>query len=336
MDVGTHALASIAIIRAVIPRAPLTAWAVVVLVGTAADVDALSTISGPSAYLDWHRTYTHSVIACVIMGAVLGWGYLFLGARASAAKMSKATFLSAVFCAGFLHLAMDACQSEAIAAFWPFNARRVAADWIAGVDPWIIAILVIAILLPELLRLVSDEIGAKDKRPRGRVAAIVGLALVILYVGVRADFHATALAAIQARTYSGESSRRASAYPEPASLFTWRGIVETDHALHELIIDTTPGAPFDPDNGTTLFKPEPSAILEHAQNAGAAKRFLRVASFPKASVEKTTEGYQIQIRDLRYAASGESKHEILALVRMNLDGSLEEDELAWARDLHRR
>jgi membrane-bound metal-dependent hydrolase YbcI (DUF457 family) len=336
MDVGTHALASIALTRALLPRAPLPVWGVVLIAGTVADVDALSVVAGPSTYLSWHHTYTHSIVASLAAGAILGIAYLLLSRKSSPAAFARGTFLGTIVLAGFLHLAMDACQSGGITPLWPFGGRRLSADWLAGVDPWIITILIAAILLPELARLVSDEIGARNKGPRGRVGAVVGFILVIFYVGARADFHANVLATIEARSYRDESPRRAAAYPESVSLFTWHAIVETDRALHEFTVDAAPGASFDPDNGTTLFKPESSPILEHAQNAEAARKFLRISGFPKASVEKTPESYEVQIRDLRYALSGEIRHEVVALVHTDSTGKVLEDELLWARDLPHR
>jgi membrane-bound metal-dependent hydrolase YbcI (DUF457 family) len=336
MDVGTHALASLALTRALLPRAPLPAWGVVLIAGTVADVDALSAVASPSTYLSWHHTYTHSIIASLATGAILGIAYRLLSRKSSSAAFARGTFFGAIVLAGFLHLAMDVCQSGGITPLWPFSGHRLSADWLAGVDPWIITILIAAILLPELSRMVSDEIGARDKGPRGRVGAVVGFILVILYVGARANFHGNVLATIEARSYRDESPRRAAAYPESVSLFTWHAIVETDRALHELTVDAAPGASFDPDSGTTLFKPESSPILEHAQNAEAAKKVLRIASFPKASVEKTPEGYEVQIRDLRYTVSGEIRHEVVALVHTDPTGRVLEDELLWARDLVHR
>jgi len=336
MDVGTHALASVVLTRALVPRAPITAWIFIIVAGTIADVDALSAIFGPSAYLHWHRTFTHSVVAATAVGLILAGLYALINRKAPHAKISQAIFLIAVLLSGFLHLAMDACQSDGITLFWPFNARRIAADWLASIDPWIIAILLAAILLPELARLVNDEIGAKSKGPRGRVGATLGFLLVICYVGLRASLHASVLATIEARTYRGESARRSSSYPQAASLFTWRAIVETDRALQELTVDAAPGATFDPENGTALFKPEPSPVLDRAQNTEAAKKFLRVASFPKATIEKTPEGYEVQIRDLRYAVSGETRHEVVALIQTDSDGKVMEDELLWEREFLRR
>jgi inner membrane protein len=336
MDVGTHALASFALVRAALPRAPRTAWAVVIVAGTIADLDALSAFVGPSAYLKWHRTDSHSLLVSIAVSALLAGVYLLLNLKPSSAAISPPALFGIILLAQLLHLALDACQSEGVALFWPFSEHRVAADWLASIDPWIITLLIAAILLPELLRLVSDEIGAKDNRPRGRLSAIVGFVLVLLYIAVRATLHSNVVAAMDARTYQGQSPRRVAAFPESASLFTWHGIVETDSALHELPVNAGPGSSFDPESGVALFKPEPSPILEKARNSNVAKKFLAVARFPKATVERTSEGYEVQLRDLRYAAAGETQHEVVVLVKIDANGNLADEELLWARDLRRR
>src|SRR5580700_640370 len=114
MDVGTHALASLALTRAIVPRAPLGGW-----------------IFGPSAYLKWHYTYTHSIVTWAIAGVLLGVFYLLLRRQGALTEGVAGSVLAAIFISGLLHLAMDACQADGIAAFWPFSRRRVAADWLA-------------------------------------------------------------------------------------------------------------------------------------------------------------------------------------------------------------
>jgi membrane-bound metal-dependent hydrolase YbcI (DUF457 family) len=336
MDVFTHALASLALARVALPRGPLAAWAVLIVAGTVADLDELSVLSGPSAFFSWHHTYTHSLAASLATAGLLAILYAIFTRSSTKASKPVATLFVALLLAGFLHLAMDACQSEGITAFWPVSARRIAADWLANLDLWIIAILIAAILIPELLRLVSDEIGARDKGPRGRVAAIAGFAFVFVYIGIRAELHSSVVAEILARNYRGESPHRAAAFPESISLFTWRGILETERALHRLTVNAAPGAAFDPENSIVLFKPEPSPMIEQASNSDAARRFLHAARFPKAEVQKTPEGYDVQLRDLRYSACGDTQHEIAVLVKTDANGKLLEDALVWARDLRQR
>jgi membrane-bound metal-dependent hydrolase YbcI (DUF457 family) len=338
MDVFTHGLIALAVARIVLPRGPLGAWAIVLIAGTIADLGELSSIFGPSAYFQWHRTFAYSLTVSLGIAALLTVAYLLLGRGPATLKprVSAVVLFATALLASCLHLALDICQPDGAMLSWPFSARRIATDWLAGVDPWIIAILIAAILLPELLRLVSAEIGAKDKSPRGRLGATVGVVLVILYVGLRANLHAGVVGQIQERSYRGESARRAAAFAESASLFTWHGIVETSSALYQLTVNAAPGASFDPENAVALFKPESSPALNAARDSGAGKKFLTVARFPKATVEKTRDGFEVQIRDLAHTAGGETRREVAVLVRTDANGKLAYDALVWARDLQPR
>jgi membrane-bound metal-dependent hydrolase YbcI (DUF457 family) len=348
MDVGTQGLASLVIARAFVPRAPWRAWAVIVVAGSIANIDVLSAMMGPSAFIDWHRTYLHSIVVSVVIGAVLGSVYWFFfdkaddwaswGAavlRAYKDRRSALAFFAAVIVAGLLHLALDAAQADGTMIFWPVNRQRVALDWLPHIDPWIIATLLAALFLPELTRLVSDEIGAKSKGPRGRVGAIVGLVVLALYVGLRVDLHSNAIATLQSRGYDSGQAHRVAAYADATSPFIWHGIVETERALHEPDVSIFTSSQFDTDNELTLFKPEPSPMLEQAQRTLAAKRFLAWAQFPKADIETTTDGYRVELRDLRYAGTGETQREIRARIDLDASGKILNDELVWARDIKR-
>jgi hypothetical protein len=224
---------------------------------------------------------------------------------------------------------MDTCQSAGVELLWPFSARRFALDWVAHLDLWILAVLLAGIFLPMLSGLVTEEIGARSKGPRGRTGASVALAAMILYVAARFALHANAVAALESRTYHGEQPRRVSAFPESGSPFRWHGIVETESALHDVEIDVGPGASFDAESAITTYKPEPSPALDAARNSSVAQRFLKVARFPKASVEKNPEGFHVILRDFphsRYASSG--RH-VEALIDNDPSGRIRSQELAW-------
>ena len=77
MDVGTQGLASLVIARAFLPRAPWRAWAVIVVAGTIANVDFVSSMLSPKAYLEWHRTYAHSIVFSLAVSLVLAASYTF-------------------------------------------------------------------------------------------------------------------------------------------------------------------------------------------------------------------------------------------------------------------
>jgi hypothetical protein len=50
-------------------------------------------------------------------------------------------------------------------------------------------------------------------------------------------------------------------------------------------------------------------------------------------MEKTEAGYIVVLRDLRYAAAGETQHEIAALIELDLNNKVRSQELVWGRDL---
>jgi inner membrane protein len=332
MDIGTHALASFALMRAAFPRAPRAVWLVVIVAGIVANIDGISAAFGPAAYLIWHLTFIHSLLTAVLLATLCALLYLVLAPATLRNRFSPVAVLVLTLLAGCLHLAMDVCQSDGLSVFWPISTWRIAADWLPTLDPIILAILIAGILLPELLRLVGAEIGAKDKKPRGQTGAIIALSLIAIYVGARATLHSNAIDALESVSYRSELPRRVAAYPVSTSLSTWNGIVETESALHEIAVNVTSAASVNPDAGVTLHKPEASPLLDTARGVPSAAAFLRVARFPKATIEKTESGFRVELRDLRYAAAGESERELLAIVELNPAGVIVSHEVVWARD----
>src|SRR6267378_3168936 len=306
MDVFTHGLASYSVTRAAFPRASRTTLLAAVLAGGAADLDQLSAYVGPSAFLEWHRTATHSILGTLVIVAAFLVVASLTARNKPQADAIRTVFL-ALLAACSLHVAMDLTQNESVQLLWPFRSQHYSAEWVAHFDLWILLILLAGVLLPQLLALVTEEIGAKSKSPRGRFGAIIALAAMVIYVGGRAILHANGVAVMEARTYRGELPRRVAAFAESDSPFHWRGIVETERAFHELDLKLAAGASFNPDAAVVYYKPESSAPLDAARATDSVRRFLETARFPKASVEKTTTGYRVQIRDLaeeRDARSG--------------------------------
>jgi membrane-bound metal-dependent hydrolase YbcI (DUF457 family) len=330
MDIGTHALGSLALSRAIFPRAPKLLWAFTIPAGVIADADAFSALISPSAYLSWHRTYMHSLLTSLIVACILSVAYQAWASRDLISRLSARTVFVAVLLAQWLHLAMDLAQWQGVELFWPVNPARIALDWLPAIDPWIVTILVAAIVLPDFFHLIGSEIGTKDKRPRGFVGAIVGLVLMVSYVGLRADLHATAVAQMQNRNYAGELPRQVAAFSDFVSLVTWHGVAETESALHEVAVHINSSRRSSLDPGINLFKPEANPLLQAAQATGAAKQFLRVARFPKAAIQKLDTGSEVQIRDLRYAAAGEVKREPMVAVDFDPSRKIISEEIVWA------
>jgi len=346
VDIITHGLASWALTRALFPRAGKLATAAAIVAGCFAELDWLANYFGAPTALAWRGTYLHSVLAALIAcsaipTASVAWmhrrsGPAFVPHQPGDTNPMRSPFAgiaAACLCAALMHLAMDACQSLGVMLFWPFSTKRFAADWLPPIDPWILTILVLTIGVPELLHLVSSEIGARSKKPRGRTGALLGLALLATYIAARSMLHSNAVALMETRAFHGEPARRALALPEALSLLTWHGVAETESALNIIEINLAVTSAFDPDTSVRLFKPEPSAMLEAARNTRAAKQFLAAAQMPKASVEKTDVGYVVILRDMRNAASGETRHEIAVLIEFDPDNKIIAQEIVWARDL---
>src|SRR5467141_22603 len=329
MDPFTHALSSYTLKRAAFPRVPRFTTTAMLVAGTIPDLDLLSAYFGPSAFLTFYRTYCHSLLAAVLFSLLVTLPFLLRQRGPTEIQTSPLPVFLAVLASAVLHLLMDVCQSAGVELLWPISARRFALDWVAHLDLWILGILLAGILLPSLSGLVSEEIGAKSKDPRGKVGASLALATIILYFVLRFVLHGNALTAMESRTYRGESPRRAAAFPESASPFRWHGIVETESALHGFEMEVGPAASFEPNSAVTSYKPEPSPALDAARDSAVARRFLQVARFPKASVEKTPEGFHIILRDFPNALDVSSGLRVHALIDPDSSGKILSQELAW-------
>jgi membrane-bound metal-dependent hydrolase YbcI (DUF457 family) len=322
-------LASLALQRGFFPGAKWRSVLAIVTAGTIADIDWISVSFGAPAFLRCHRTATHSV--SFILALALA-AFLFSRICRDSQNFSSWVGFSwiAISASGALHILMDLLQADPVLTLWPFSAKRVALDLAPAIDPWLLVILATAILFPELIRLVSDEIGARNKRPRGRIGAIVGLAFVLLSFALRGIFHGNAISALEARTVAGELPRRFAAFPDAASPFLWHSIVETDSALHLADLRSMGGEVTYASGVTTLRKPEPSPILSAAQGSPAAAAFLKAARFPKAIVQREAEGYSVEIHDLKDQAI-ESTRAIFADITLDRTANVVSSELQWQK-----
>ena len=333
MNIVTHGLTSFALARGLFPNYGRGVAIGMIVAGTIADVDAISGFFGPGAYLEWHRTYTHSLVGTLCVIAIGGLIAIWLGAR----KTSTFFWIAvAMVVAAVAHLMMDLWQSDGVTLLWPIRGTRFSADFIPEMDPWILGLLVLGVAIPEIFRLVNSEIGARDKAPRGRNGALVALALILIYAGARDLFHADALAEMDAQAYKGESPRLIGAFADPLSIFTWHGVTETQSLLCLVDVQVGPSAHFDADDASCQHKPEPSAALELAQKTAAAQKFLRVERFPKATVEKTQDGYEVGIRSMRDFAEMESARRAEVKVYLNAVPQVLQEELRWVSGLRER
>ena len=330
MEPVTHALTSIALGRAGLNKITPMATPMLLVSGLAADLDWVTRFGGAKAFLHGHRTATHSLFGTVVIIAVVTVVFWLTGRKYPklAVELFSVIFICAV--GAGIHLLLDLLNAYGVKLMWPFSTKWYAWDVADSVDAWMIFFLLAALLLPELFRLILEEIGSKPKKRGRQRGAIVGLSLVILFVVGRAVAHARAIALLDSREYRGQAPLVVAAFPRPSTPLVWSGVVETDNALVNVNVPLGPGTVFDPDQADVHFKPEDSLALKNAVKSATAIEFLSYARFPLANVEPEGNGFQVHLRDMRFATELPGRRGIVAVIHLNaqslvIDGHLEFD-----------
>jgi inner membrane protein len=285
--------------------------------GMIADVDWVTRLGGAETFLRGHRTVTHSIVgtvAIIIAVAAASW---FAGRKYS--KFAVRFFPALTICAigAGAHLLLDLLNGYGVKLLWPFSPKWYAWDLADSVDSWILFFLLVGLLIPELFRLVLEEIGSKPKRHGRQRGAIVGLVLVVMVIAGRAFTHQRAIALLDSREYRGQTPLVAATFPRPSNPLLWSGVVETDNAVINLEVPLGPGREFDPELADVHFKPESSATLKNAVKSSTAIEFLNFARFPLASVQPEGDGFQVRLRDMRFASELADRRGITAVIDLN-------------------
>jgi len=304
-----------------------------VVAGTLADIDLVSIVFGPAAYFVGRRTYTHSLPGLLLVVAIAA---VFIRYLAKKQPEPVAGLMLPLCLAAALHTLLDILQSEGTAVLWPIRSTRFATDWLPSIDPWILTLLIAGIFVPELFRLITTEIGAKEKAPRGRNGALVAFTLIFLYFGARVFLHSSSVSSLEPHSYNGESARKVAAYPDSFSIFQWHGVIETQSLLCLADVPAGLGKPFDPESAQCFHKPEPSAELAAAQRTAFAQTYIRAVPFPRATVSKLTDGEEIEIRSMRDVAEREGTHRIGVRIILDLKSAIYEEHYVWVKDLRLR
>jgi len=162
----THALISLMLARAGQTLLPRFGIAMLVVSGVAADLDFLSYFGGPSAFLRFHRVVLHSgpgslVIVCVL--AVVFWviSRRLVANGPTSTSLPLSLLAAVVVCAVGVaaHLVMDLASGIGVQLLWPFRLGWTSWNLLSNLDPWVLVLLVLGLFLPEVSRLVSEEIG---------------------------------------------------------------------------------------------------------------------------------------------------------------------------------
>src|SRR5690348_4675565 len=217
MEPVVHALTSIALGRAGLNKITRAATPMLLVSGVIADVDWVTWLGGAETFLRGHRTVTHSLVGTAIIIAAVAAVSWFTGCKQP--KFAVGIFPALAICAmgAGAHLLFDMLNGYGMKLFWPFSPKWYAWDLADSVDPWILLFLIVGLLVPELFRLVHEEIGSKLKSSGRQRGAIFGLVCVGLMIAGRSFAHERAIALLDSREYRGQTPLLVAAFPKPSN-----------------------------------------------------------------------------------------------------------------------
>jgi inner membrane protein len=315
MDPLTHIVVNIAASRAGLNKVSRLAMPMLIVTSVTADLDWLTTLAGPRAFLQGHRTITDSICGSAAIAILTALCFTIATRKnpSSPINFSRALLICSIGAA--LHVLFDLTNSYGAQLFWPFNEKWFALDSISEFDVVILVILAAGILMPMLFRLVGEEIGAQRKT-KGAFSAIFAMALVFAYVGARYILHERAITLINSRLYNGALPLAVGAFPDSPSPFHWAGVIITEATLLRADVPVIIGT-YDPFSAKPFYKPEKSLALDAARASSTATLFLSFARFPRATVERTDRGYHVEITDMRFEIGTPLGHSMAAVIDLD-------------------
>jgi inner membrane protein len=327
MDPLTHVVVSIAAGRTGLNRISRLAMAMLIVTSVAADLDWLTALAGPRAFLLGHRTITDSFCGAAAIAILTALIFAIATRKHSSSpiRFSRALIVCAI--GALLRILFDITNSYGVKLLWPFNQKWYALDSIAQFDVMILAILAAGIFLPMLFRLVGEEIGAQ-KRTKGVFSAVFAFVLVFAYVGARCVLHDRAVTLMNSRLYNGAPPLAVGAFPDSPSPFRWAGVIITESNLLRAEVPIFVGT-YDPFAAKSFYKPEESPALETARASGTAILFLSFARFPRAHVEHNDRGYHIEITDMRFEIGTPPGHSMMAAIDVDEKAHVTHEELKF-------
>jgi inner membrane protein len=280
------------------------------LAAEAPDLDVLGGFRGPVFGFAHHRGFTHSFLGLLIVSAVVV-GFMYCVWRLRGRKTNDpdlpprwGLLFGLAYLAGLSHILLDFTNNYGVRPFWPFWERWYEWDIVFIVEPVLLVALTLGLVVPALFGLIDQEIGRKQKGPRGRGAAIVALAAMVLLWGVRDYEHRRAVNALRALRYEKADPIRVGAFPTYLNPFLWRGVVETREIFAMPDVDSSVPE-VDPDRSPQwTYKPAETPATLAAKGSYLGRFYADWAKFLITKTEPTSDGgYIVYFYDLRFGSS---------------------------------
>ncbi len=330
MEPVTHFLTGATLARAGFNRKTALATLTMTLAAEAADIDVLAYVKGSAVGFIQHRGITHTFLGIPVIAALVValvwlldklWQRLPRKRQRPAPPNRRWGLLYLFACiAGLSHILLDFTNNYGVRPFYPFTRQWYAWDIVFIVEPVILAALLAALLLPALFGLIGQEIGARQKGPGGRGAAIAALLFIVAVWGVRDFQHRRALAALNAFEIHGQPSIRVAAFPYMLNPFKWAGVAESSNAYVSMQVDSL-RPEVDPGNSSrSYFLPEPSDATRAARNTELGRAYVEWARFPLLEAEHTSDPIPAELvhfSDVRFFYPDERRRPLQAHVLLD-------------------
>ncbi len=339
MEPVTHFLTGAALSRAGLNRKSRLATLTLVLAAEAPDIDVIGYVRGPVFGFAHHRGITHTFVGAPFVAALVV-AFVYFVHRIHKRRQKPSTpdgdhlpaepvvpelprwgwlYVFALLSV-LVHILLDFTNAYGVRPFEPFSYRWYSWDIVSILEPLLYVALLGGLLLPGLFGLVSEEIGARKRGPRGRVGAVLALLGVVLVWGVRDYEHRRAVAAMQSVLYHGAEPLRVGAYPYMVNPFRWYGVAETANFFERVQVDSSVPE-VDPQGRALIrYKPEETAASLAAKKTYLGRVYQDWAAFPITEVEPqggTEGGYVVWLYDLRYAYPERRSRPLSASVVLN-------------------
>jgi len=218
MDTLTHALSGALLARATLGRAPQTPAGervrVAFLAAAFPDIDYLVSWIDPLVYLNVHQGLTHSL---VLMPA---WAALLTSLAARWYGRRWRDFYGPALLGVLAHIAGDLITAYGTAVFAPLSFERYAYPMAFVLDPYFTAVTAVGLWL--------------SVHRDSRLAAQIGLATLLTYVGLLAALRAEALdMGRDIANERGPGARDVAALPQPFTSLNWKLLITEGSTVHE-------------------------------------------------------------------------------------------------------
>jgi inner membrane protein len=307
----THFLTGACLGRAGFNRRTALATATMTLAAEAPDLDVFGMLRGRVFAFAHHRGFTHSFLGLFLISALVV-GFMYGVWRLRGRKTNDPNlparwgllFLLA-YIAGLSHILLDFTNNYGVRPFWPFSERWYSWDIVYIVEPVLLIALVLGLTVPGFFALINEEIGARQKGPKGRGAAMAALVVVLIVWIVRDFEHRRAVNALDSRTYDQANPTRVGAYPNILNPFSWRGVAETQSFFALANVDSLKPEVDPAGDIETRYKAEETPVTLAAKNSYLGRVYLDWAKFPITETEPLPDGgFIVRFEDLRFTQPG--------------------------------